>query len=140
MPHSKATQSIYSMEIRGIALSTIRDGTSRIVNDPGSHPDRVGTPKGHPPITCFLGVPLKQMGRTIGMIGLANKESGYDTADQQAIETLSVAFAEALMRSSMRERRGVEVGRNGLQRSLWGKACAVPHRRWNRCWCRTRSG
>jgi len=98
MPDSEATQLIQGMEIRGIDRSTIRDETSRIVNDPSSHPESVGIPKGHPPITSFLGVPLKHAGKTMGMIGLANKESGYDLADQQAIEELSVAFVEAFMR------------------------------------------
>jgi PAS domain S-box-containing protein len=32
------------------------------------------------------------------MIGLGNKASGYDLADQKAIEDLSIAFVEALMR------------------------------------------
>jgi GAF domain-containing protein len=98
MPGSEAARWTKNMEIRGIDRSVLREEKSRIVNDPASHPDRVGTPEGHPPITCFLGVPLKHAGRTIGMIGLANKESGYDPADQQAVETLSVAFVEALMR------------------------------------------
>lgn len=98
MPHSEATRSISNMRIRGIWGSVLREGRSRIVNDPASHPDKVGVPEGHPPITCFLGVPLKQMGKTIGMIGLGNKQSGYDEADQEAIETLSVVFVEALMR------------------------------------------
>ena len=86
------------MKIRGLDRSLLREGESRIVNDPASHPDRVGIPEGHPPITCFLGIPLEQMGETIGMIGLANKQTGYNAEDQQAIEMLSVAFVEALMR------------------------------------------
>jgi hypothetical protein len=98
MPGSKATRLTKDMKIRGVDRSVLREKKSRIVNDPASHPDRVGVPEGHPPITCFLGVPLKHAGRTIGMIGLANKESGYDPADQRAVETLSVAFVEALMR------------------------------------------
>jgi PAS domain S-box-containing protein len=98
MPDSEATILIKDMEIRGIDRSLLREGKSRIVNDPASHPDRVGTPEGHPPIRAFLGVPLKQAGRTIGMIGLANKESGYEMADQKAIEALSIAFIEALER------------------------------------------
>ena len=96
MPDSKAGVLIKDMEIRGIDRSTIKEGKSRIVNDPASHPDRVGTPEGHPQITSFLGVPLKRLDKTIGMIGLANKESGYTTADQEAIENLSIAFLEAL--------------------------------------------
>jgi signal transduction histidine kinase/CHASE1-domain containing sensor protein len=70
---------------------------SVIVNNPDLHPDRIGIPQGHPVISCFLGVPLKHEGRTIGMIGLANKESGYTLADQHNVELLSVAFMEALL-------------------------------------------
>ena len=70
MPDSEATRLIKNMEIRGIDRSTLREGQTRIVNEPASHPDLVGTPEGHPPITSFLGVPLKQAGKTIGLIGL----------------------------------------------------------------------
>lgn len=104
MPDSEATQLIQDMEIRGIDRSTIREGISRIVNDPASHPDRIGTPEGHPRISSFLGVPLKHAGETIGMIGLGNKASGYDLADQKAIEDLSVAFVEAMMRKRAENR------------------------------------
>lgn len=98
MPDSEATRLIKDMKLRGIDRSTIREEKSRIVNDPAFHPDRVGTPEGHPRLTSFLGVPLKNLDKTIGMIGLANKASGYDRPDQEAIETLSVSFVEALMR------------------------------------------
>ncbi|MFH1454603.1 MAG: PAS domain S-box protein [Armatimonadota bacterium] len=85
-----------SMPIRGIDRMTLKEGKPRIVNDTVSHPDRIGVPEGHPAITCFLGVPLNQGSRVIGMIGLANKETGYDILDQEYIEALSVAFVEAL--------------------------------------------
>jgi PAS domain S-box-containing protein len=98
MPGSEATRLIKSMEIRGIWSRVFKDEQSQIVNDPASHPDRVGTPRGHPPVTCFLGVPLKEGGKTVGMIGLANKESDYEAGDREAIESLSVAFMPALMR------------------------------------------
>ena len=103
MPGSEATRVIKNMEIRGIDRSVLRDGESRIVNEPASHPDSIGTPEGHPPITSFLGVPLKMSGKTIGMIGLGNKASGYDQDDQEAVETLAVAFVEALMRKRREE-------------------------------------
>jgi len=98
MLHSVATRVIKNMPIRGIDRSTIREEKSRIVNEMETHPDRCGTPKGHPQITSFLGVPLKQAGKTIGMIGLGNKESGYDTNDQESVEKLSVAFVQVLFR------------------------------------------
>jgi len=103
MPKSDAAVKINNMEVRGIWGKVIKDGRPLIVNDPASHPDRVGTPHGHPAITAFLGVPLKHGGKTIGMIALANKESGYDPADQEDVESLSAAFAEALTRKRAEE-------------------------------------
>jgi PAS domain S-box-containing protein len=103
MPKTDAVLLLKDMEIRGLWGKVLKDEQALIVNDPAAHPDRVGTPEGHPPLTCFLGVPLKQAGRTIGMIALANKESGYDLADQEAVEALSVAFVEALMRKRAEE-------------------------------------
>ena len=98
MPHTDAAILLKNIPVRGIYSDTIRKGISVIVNDPASHPDRVGVPDGHPPITTFLGVPLKRGEKVIGLIGLANKESGYDIDDQQSIEMLSIAFIEALTR------------------------------------------
>jgi hypothetical protein len=85
------------MPIRGVRL-TLRDGISRIVNGKEtfkSHPDHIEPSEGHPPLTAFLGVSLRQSGKIIGMVGLGNKEGGYDIADQEAVETLSVAIVEA---------------------------------------------
>jgi len=98
MEESEAIKLSKNMIIRGIWGQAILKGKSQIVNDSASHQNRVGTPKGHPQIKSFLGVPLKMSGKTIGMIGLANKKGGYNTDDLEAIESLSVAFVEALMR------------------------------------------
>ncbi len=98
LPGSEKIELISNMNLDGIDRSTMREGKSRIVNDPANHPDSKGTPKGHPQITAFLGVPFKRWGETIGMIGMANKERGYEAADQSAIEAISVAFVEVLKR------------------------------------------
>jgi anti-anti-sigma factor len=99
MPGSEAAKLLKNLEIRGIWGRVLKDERSLITNDPSTHPDRVGTPKGHPPITSFLGVPLKHAGKTIGMIALANKESGYSSTDQKAVEAISVSIVEAFMRN-----------------------------------------
>ncbi len=98
IPESNAVVMVKDMEIRGIWGKVIKDGESLFVNNPSTHPDSVGIPEGHPQLTAFLGVPLKYAGKTIGMIALANKESGYDSSDREAVKALSVAFVEALMR------------------------------------------
>jgi len=89
---------IKDMEIRGIFGWVLKNGESLLTNDPGNHPERVGLPHGHPPLTAFLGVPLLVGGRSIGMVALGNKTGGYTSHDQEAIEALSVAFIEALHR------------------------------------------
>jgi PAS domain S-box-containing protein len=103
MPKSNAVAMIRDMEIRGIWGRVLKDERTLLVNDPASHPDRVGIPEGHPPLTSLLGVPLKKAGKTIGMIALANKEPGYDVADQQVVETLATGFVEALNRNRAEE-------------------------------------
>ncbi|NQT63743.1 MAG: transporter substrate-binding domain-containing protein [Candidatus Marinimicrobia bacterium] len=97
---SDAKKATKNMSVRGIDRSTLRDGISRIVNEEefDTHPDRVGTPEGHPKLTAFLGVPLKHQDKTIGMIGLGNKEGGYEIDDQEAMENLSIAIVEAFRR------------------------------------------
>jgi len=116
MPQSDATRLIRNMEIRGVALSAVREGRSRIVNDPASHGDSVGVPRGHPRITSFLGVPLKRGGRTVGMFGLGNKDGGYDLADQEAVEALSASFSLAL--AHKRAERELRESRERLRRML----------------------
>ena len=98
LPESEAISLSINMPVRGIWGEVIRQNKSQITNDPSAHPKSVGTPEGHPPLTSFLGVPLNHQGKTIGMIGLANKESGYTEEDQRTIEMLSTAFVVALNR------------------------------------------
>jgi PAS domain S-box-containing protein len=83
--------------IHGIYGRVLLDGKGLIANDPATHPDRVGTPKGHPPLNAFLGVPLIMAGRTIGMIGLGNREGGYRQVDLEAAEALAPAILQALL-------------------------------------------
>ncbi len=87
-----------NMPNRGINRLGLRENTSWIINDPANHPDAVEKPAGHPPLTSFLGVPLRFVGGIIGMIALAGKESGYTPDDQHDVEELSVAFVETLNR------------------------------------------
>ncbi len=98
MPDTKATLLLKNMELRGIWSTILKDEKSYIFNQPNTHPSSVGVPESHPPISSFLGVPLKQFGKTFGMIGVANKEGGFTKFNQEAIEQLSIAIVETLMR------------------------------------------
>ena len=104
IPETHANLLIKDMVIRGIWGQVILKDQSLIVNDPVSYPDRVGIPEGHPPLTSFLGVPLEDQGKVIGMIAVANRVSGYTVDNQQDMEALSVAFVEAINRQKAEEK------------------------------------
>ncbi len=96
IPQPEAVKLLSGMEISSYWGRVIKEGKSQIVNHPEFDPDSRGVPEGHPTIHSFLGVPLKRGDKTIGLIGLANKVGGYDHIDLEQVETLAVAFIEAL--------------------------------------------
>jgi PAS domain S-box-containing protein len=87
-----------NFQIHGIFGSVLRNGRAFFTNAPLSHPDSIGTPPGHPRLASFLGAPLVRDGRTIGMIGVANRKEGYGQDEQEALEALAPAVAEAFQR------------------------------------------
>ncbi|MDV2984364.1 UNVERIFIED_CONTAM: PAS domain-containing protein [Methylobacteriaceae bacterium AG10] len=112
------------LAVHGIYGRVLRDGEGFIVNDPASHPDRVGTPADHVPLTAFLGVPLKQGDKTRGLIGLGNREGGYRPEDLEAAEALAPAIWHALRakRAELRLRESDERFRQFAEASsdvLW---------------------
>jgi len=49
-----------------------------ISNNPATDPRRCGLPEGHPPLNAFLGLPFYSGKNLIGMVGIANRQNGYD--------------------------------------------------------------
>ena len=92
-----------NFKIHGIYGRVLLDGKSLLTNAPPSHPDSIGTPQGHPPLTSFLGVPLVHHGKTLGLIGLANRKGGYAREQMLAVEAIAPAIVEALMRKRAEE-------------------------------------
>ncbi|MBJ7549901.1 diguanylate cyclase [Marinomonas ostreistagni] len=72
---------------------TIKSEQTVISNQLGSHPASVGTPKGHPPIYRFMGLPIQLQGEVTGMIGLANKFNNYTNEDAEFLQPLRDALA-----------------------------------------------
>lgn len=48
-----------------------------ISNNVRRDPNSGGTPKGHPPLDSFLGLPICYQGELLGLVGLANRSEGY---------------------------------------------------------------
>ena len=61
--------------------------------DLARHPDSFGFPPGHPPMTSFLGVPIRIRGSVFGNLYLTDKRSGSEFTE--ADEELAVALAAA---------------------------------------------
>src|SRR6202171_3780752 len=81
----------------------ITNESSKISNDVLHDPDRVGQPKGHPPVRTFMGVPLQVGERVIGMIGVANKPSGYTTDEERLLSTFANQVAVAIENARLYE-------------------------------------
>ena len=64
--------------LRTLFGAVMTDGVPFISNDPSTDPRRGGLPPGHPAMTCFMGLPCYYGGTLVGVIGLANRDGGYD--------------------------------------------------------------
>jgi signal transduction histidine kinase len=81
----------------------ITDERSKISNDVLHDKDRVGQPRGHPPVRTFMGVPLQVGERVIGMIGVANKSSAYTTDEERLLSTFANQVAVAIENARLYE-------------------------------------
>lgn len=96
MDMTDSVRQLNNMPVRGLWGHVIKTGETLITNSPSTHPESIGTPKGHPILSSFMGVPLKNDSRVTGIIALANKEAGFDENDKIAIEALSLTFLQVL--------------------------------------------
>lgn len=84
---SKETRELYERtEKQGLTFSKLntlygeilKTGKFVISNDPAKDPRSGGLPKGHPPLNKFMGVPFYSGETLLGVVGIANREAGYD--------------------------------------------------------------
>jgi PAS domain S-box-containing protein/putative nucleotidyltransferase with HDIG domain len=97
IPAGEQSELLGDIQPNGWAARVIQTNQPFIINAAGSVSTLSLLP-GHPRITSFLGVPLPRRGDFVGLIGLANKEPGYDSADRETVESLGSAIIEALLR------------------------------------------
>jgi len=104
LPHGRGLLGLLIREPRIVRVAEIR-----------SHPDSVGFPPNHPPMTSFLGAPVQAIGRVYGNIYLADKRSApeFSEDDERSLHILAtqagVAIANAsLYQESVRRERWLE--------------------------------
>lgn len=66
-----------------------------ISNNPATDSRSSGLPDGHPPLKCFMGVPLRSADGVVGLLGVANREGGYSQDQYRALYTI-IELAGAL--------------------------------------------
>src|SRR2546425_1381300 len=92
---------------------------SKISNEVLQDPDRVGQPPGHPPVRTFMGVPLQVGEKVIGMIGVANKLSGYTADEERLLSTFANQVAVAIENARLYEDQRRMIGElEDLHRNL----------------------
>jgi signal transduction histidine kinase len=94
---------------RGVLGVLIEDPRPLRLADVGSHPSSYGFPPGHPPMSTFLGVPIKIRGEAWGNLYLAEKAGGgeFTEADEETVVLLASWAGIAIdnARLYQRERR-----------------------------------
>jgi signal transduction histidine kinase len=83
---------------RGILGELIRHPEPLRLDDLGKHPRSAGFPPNHPPMTTFLGVPIRIRDEVFGNLYLTDKRSGapFDDEDQSVVQALAAAAGVAI--------------------------------------------
>jgi len=82
----------------GMLGAVVREGVAIRVRDVAAHPAFVGLPPGHPPVSSFLGAPIRFRGAVMGHVYLANKQGGeaFTGEDEALVEMLAARVGVAL--------------------------------------------
>lgn len=85
-------------EGEGILGLLIREPEPLRLADLGTHPESVGFPEGHPPMTTFLGAPVRVREKVFGNLYLTDKRGGaqFDDEDEAVLRTLAAAAGVAI--------------------------------------------
>jgi signal transduction histidine kinase len=90
----------------GILGRLIHDARPLRLDDLGAHPDAAGFPPGHPPMTTFLGVPVRIRGEVYGNLYLTEKRGGrpFTPLDETLVVALSSAAGVAIENARLHAR------------------------------------
>ncbi len=91
---------------RGVLGLLIADPKPLRINEIGKHPDSFGFPPDHPPMTSFLGVPIKVRDEVYGNLYLADKIgwSEFTHDDEALVGALSLAAGIAIENARLHDR------------------------------------
>jgi len=91
--------------------------------DAMSEENRVGQPRGHPPVHEFLGVPLRRRGLPMGMIGVANRAGAYLEEHEHLLLTYAAQVAIAIHNAHLYDE--LKAAKEELERVMLGQFTAL---------------
>jgi len=108
---------------RGVLGLLIRDPHPLRLSNMGSHDESFGFPPNHPPMTSFLGVPIKVRDEVYGNLYLTDKLgwSEFTRDDEALVEALALAAGIAIQNARLHQRVqqvAVYEGRDRVARDL----------------------
>jgi diguanylate cyclase (GGDEF)-like protein/PAS domain S-box-containing protein len=123
---------VAGMEFRNLDTlfgRVIAEGRTLVSNDVEHDPRAHGRPAGHPPLRHFLGLACGQGDQMVGMVGLANRPSGYDPEIVADLEAAAVVLAAVIHQSEAESQRArVEARLRGIVDSTVDVICTIDRR------------
>lgn len=89
----------------GAALTT---GKPIISNTPATDMRAGGTPKGHPIITAFIGIPIFNNMQQVAMLGLANREGGYTETHIENLKPITNLIVQFIVAAGHRRQHIID--------------------------------
>lgn len=101
--HSSDTLEFH--DLNNLIGAVITGGQVVIANDPAQDPRSAGVPPGHPTLNAFLGLPCERGERMLGVVGLANREGGYDSVLAEFLQPVRTTIAQMIEALHLEEAR-----------------------------------
>ena len=92
--------------------NVLTTGKPVISNNPADDPRSGGIPEGHPPLNSFMGVPLYTGNKMVGVVGIANRSTGYDESILERLQplfTTCARFIDACKIDALRKHADVQL-------------------------------
>jgi diguanylate cyclase (GGDEF)-like protein/PAS domain S-box-containing protein len=83
---------------------SVTTGERLISEDVTTDPRGSGFPEGHPRLAAYAGIPLKDSGEVVGMVGLANRDGGYTGEFLEQLDVVFGPLADILAKDSVTSR------------------------------------
>lgn len=94
--NDNAQRGLEFFNLKTLFGEVITSGKPIVTNTPSEHPASSGIPDGHPPLNQFLGIPFFKGDEFLGMVGIANREDGYNDTLIEELQPFLVTCSQLI--------------------------------------------